>query len=112
MEEIVLEVDDSFGKQYMGKYVFKPITWSKYSLISRKYTIVNKSVIYTDDVKINAELILATLASQPETNPITFEALTSEDPKKGVPPALGNKLLQCALKISGFSIEEFFRQSR
>jgi len=109
MEEIVLEVDDSFGKEYMGKYVFKPLTWGKYAKIMQKHTVANQGVVYTDDIKINAELILATLASQPETKPVTFESLTSEDPDKGVPPMLGAKLLECACKVAGLNRTEFFR---
>jgi hypothetical protein len=108
--EIVLEVDDSFGEKYRGRYVFKPITWSRYAKIMQKYTVADKSVVYTDDVKINAELILATLASQPETNPVTFESLTSEDPDRGVPPVLGAKLLECACKVAGLDRAAFFQK--
>jgi hypothetical protein len=109
MKEIVLQVDDSFGEVYKGEYVFQGITWGKYTQIMKKHTVTNQGVVYTDETKMNADLILATLKSQPETKPVTIESLTSEDPEKGIPPMFGAKLLECACKVSGLDRTDFFR---
>ena len=111
MKDIVLKVDDSFGPAYKGEYVFSGITWGKYAQIMKKHTVTNQAVVYTDDAKMNAELVLATLKSQPETKPVTMESLMSEDPEKGIPPMLGAKLLECACKVSGLDRTDFFRDS-
>ena len=109
MKNIVLKVDDSFGPAYKGEYVFEGITWGKYAQIMKKHTVSNQAVVYTDEAKMNADLVLATLKSQPETKPVTMESLTSEDPEKGLPPMLGAKLLECACNVSGLNRTDFFR---
>jgi len=111
MKEIVLQVDESFGETYKGTYTFSCITWGKYTQIMKKHTVTNQGIVYTDEAKMNADLILATLKSQPQTTPVTMETLTSENPEKGIPPMLGAKLLECACKVSGLDRTDFFRNS-
>jgi DNA-binding Xre family transcriptional regulator len=109
MEEIVLEVDDSFGVKYAGKYVFHGITWGKYSALLTKYSVTDKltgQILSVDNENFNAEQILSSLRSQPEGNPVTFESLISHDSEKGIPALLGAKLLECASKVNLLSTQE------
>ena len=38
MRKEVIELDERFGKEYAGRYVFSEITWAKRSRIIQKYT--------------------------------------------------------------------------
>jgi hypothetical protein len=103
-EKGVLIVDDSYGPEFAGRYVFKPITWAKKRGIiakHRKISHVNGQVISSDDTQIDAELILASLKSQPEGNPITLKRLLDEE--DGIPDDLVEKLILKTREQNGLS---------
>ncbi|MCL6579957.1 MAG: hypothetical protein K6T73_11385, partial [Candidatus Bathyarchaeota archaeon] len=78
MRKETVEVDERFGREYSGKYVFQEITWAKRSRIIQKYTRYSQQtgqVITSDYVAIQAETIMASLKEQPPNNPITLEKL-------------------------------------
>ena len=102
-----VEVDERFGKEYAGHYVFQEITWAKRNRILQKYTRYNPQtglMITTDYVAIQAETIMASLKQQPENKPITLEKLLGEE--EGVPIGLGELLSKIANKLNAVSIEE------
>jgi len=102
-----LKVDDRFGREYAGQYLFEEITWAKRSRIIQKHTKyhpVTGRVIRSDYVAIQAETIIAALKEQPEKKPITLEKLLNED--DGVPVALGELLSKAANRVCGLTREE------
>jgi hypothetical protein len=107
MRTEVLQLNDRFGKEYEGKYVFQEISWAKRNRILQKYTRYNPQtglVITTDYVAIQAETIMASLKEQPENKPITLEKLLGEE--EGVPIGLGELFSKIANKLNTVNIEE------
>jgi hypothetical protein len=108
MRKETVEVDERFGKEYAGKYVFQEITWAKRNRVLQKYTKYNPqtgTVISTDYVAIQAETVWASLKEQPENKPLTLEKLLSEG-EDGVPIALGELFSKTANKLNMVSVEE------
>jgi len=104
-----IEVDERFGKEYAGKYVFQEISWAKRNRILQKYTRYNPqtgSILTTDYVAIQAETIIASLKEQPPSKPITVEKLLSEDSEKGVPIELGELFSRITNKLCTVSKQE------
>ncbi|MGQ9565600.1 MAG: hypothetical protein ACUVT5_03525 [Candidatus Bathyarchaeales archaeon] len=105
-EEVIL--DDRFGAEYAGRYVFSEISWAKRSRIIQKHTryhSVTGQVQSSDYVAIQAETIWASLREQPPTKPVSLEKLLNED-ESGVPAALGELFSQVANRLCGVSSEE------
>jgi hypothetical protein len=103
----VLEIDERFGKEYAGRYVFSAITWAKRSRIIQKYTKyhpVSGHVTNSDFIGIQAETIWASLKEQPAHTPVTLEKLLSEE--NGVPIGLGELFSQVANKLNNVGLEE------
>jgi hypothetical protein len=102
-----LDVDERFGKEYAGHYVFGEITWAKRNRIIQKHTKYSKvsgQVESSDFVAIQAETILASLKEQPENKPITLEKLTGEE--EGVPIEVGETFSKIVNKLNAVSHEE------
>lgn len=100
-----IEVDDRFGLEYAGKYVFEEITWAKRSRIIQKHTKYHPMtgrVMGSDYVAIQAETIWASLKEHSKA--LTLEKLLSED--DGVPVGLGELLSQAANRVCGLTREE------
>ena len=107
MQTETVEVDERFGKEYAGRYVFGEINWAKRNRIIQKYTKysqVTGQVQSSDYVAIQAETIMASLKEQPETKPITLEKLLNEE--NGIPIGLGERFSQIVNKLNVVSIEE------
>jgi hypothetical protein len=107
MRKETVEIDERFGKEYAGKYVFQEITWAKRNRIIQKYTRYSQQtgqVITSDYVAIQAETIMASLKEQPPNKPITLEKLLSEE--DGVPIELGELFSQIVNKLNSVSLEE------
>ena len=105
-EEVI--VDERFGAEYTGKYVFSEISWAKRSRIIQKHTRYHPltgQIQSSDYVAIQAETIMASLKEQPPTKPISLEKLLS-DGEDGVPSALGELFSQVANRLCGVSSEE------
>lgn len=108
MKTEVLEVDERFGKEYAGKYLFTELTWAKRSRIIQKHTKYHPStgqVVSNDFIAIQAETIWASLKEQPQNNPITLEKLLSEH-EDGIPIALGELLSKVVNRLNVVSFEE------
>ena len=102
-----IELDNRFGEEYAGRYVFEEITWAKRSRIIQrqtKYSQVTGQVVSSDYVAIQAETILASLKEQPESKPITLEKLLSEE--DGIPVGLGELFSRIANKLNGLTVQE------
>ena len=107
MRTEVLEIDERFGKEYAGRYVFSAITWAKRSRIIQKYTKyhpVTGNITSSDFIGIQAETIWASLKEQPAHKPLTLEKLLGEE--DGVPIGLGELFSQIANKLNNVSLEE------
>jgi len=103
-----IEVDERFGKEYEGKYVFQEITWAKRNRILQKHTRYNPqtgSMLTTDYVAIQAETIWASLKEQPTSKPITLEKLLGEG-EDGVSIGLGELFSKIVNKLNMVSVEE------
>jgi len=102
-----IELDDRYGAEYKGKYVFSEISWAKRSRIITKYTKyhpVSGQIISSDLINIQAETILASLKEQPANKPITLEKLLNEE--EGIPIELGELFSQVANRLCGISVQE------
>jgi len=106
MQSEAVELDDRFGKEYAGKYVFQEITWAKRSRIIQKHTRyhpVSGQIVNSDFVAIQAETIWASLKEQPVHKPITLEKLLNEE--DGIPVELGELFSRLVNKLCGMSRE-------
>lgn len=109
MRKETVEIDERFGKEYAGRYVFQEVTWAKRSRIIQKYTRYSQhtgQVTASDYVAIQAETIIASLKEQPQNKPITLEKLLSEDSEKGIPIELGELFSQIVNRLNSVSLEE------
>jgi len=107
MRREVIELDNRFGEQYAGRYVFQEITWAKRSRIIQKWTKyhhITGQVINSDFVAIQAETIFASLREQPNSKPISLEKLLGEE--EGIPIELGELFSKIANKLCGITPEE------
>jgi len=107
MRNETIELDERYGKEYAGHYIFSEITWAKRSRIIQKYTKYSEitgQIISSDFVAIQAETIWASLKEQPANKPVTLEKLLGEE--NGVPIALGELLSQTTNKLNNVSVEE------
>ncbi len=105
-----IEVDDRFGEEYAGKYLFREITWAKRSRIIQKHTKYHPltgQVIRGDYVAIQAETIWASLKEHSEA--LTLEKLLNED--DGIPIGLGELLSKAANRVCGLTVEEAKKSS-
>lgn len=102
-----IELDNRFGEEYAGRYVFEEITWAKRSRIIQrqtKYSQVTGQVVSSDYVAIQAETILASLKEQPENKPISLQKLLSDE--DGIPVGLGELFSKIANKLNGLTVQE------
>jgi len=108
MEPENIVIDDRFGTEYQGKYLFKEITWAKRNRIIQqhtKYSKISGEVESSDFIAIQAETIMASLHGQPDSKPITLEKLLSEG-DDGIPIALGELLSKVTNKLNGLAHED------
>jgi len=102
-----IELDNRFGEEYVGKYVFQEITWAKRNRIIHKHTKYHPAtgqVESSDLVAIQAETIWASLKEQPSSKPLSLEKLLGEN--EGVPIELGELLSKIVNGINGVSNED------
>ena len=102
-----IELDDRFGAEYRGKYVFHEITWAKRSRIIQKHTkyhAMTGQVLSSDYIAIQAETIWAALKEQPPTQPIILENLLGEE--NGVPIELGELFSKVVNRLCGLTTDE------
>lgn len=107
MRTEVLELDNRFGEEYAGRYVFQEISWAKRSRIIQKYTKYSQmtgQVVSSDYVAIQAETVWVSLKEQPESRPITLERLLSEE--NGIPIGLGELFSKIANRLNNVGLEE------
>jgi hypothetical protein len=107
MRKETLELDEKYGKEYAGRYVFSELTWAKRNRIIQKHTKYNQQtgqVTTSDYVAIQAETIIASLKEQPQHKPITLEKLLGEE--NGIPIELGELLSQTVNRLNTVSVEE------
>jgi len=102
-----IELDDRFGAEYRGTYVFQEITWAKRSRIIQKHTKYHPmtgQVLSSDYIAIQAETILAALREQPPIQPITLEKLLGEE--DGIPIELGELFSKVVNSLCGLTTDE------
>ena len=107
MRREVLKLDERFGKEYAGRYVFSEISWAKRSRIIQKHTKYHPmtgQVVSSDYVAVQAETIWASLKEQPTNKPITLEKLLSEE--NGIPIGLGELFSQVVNRLCSVTVEE------
>jgi len=107
MRSETIEIDDRFGKEYLGKYVFTEITWARRSRIIQRHTRYHPAtgqVVSSDFVAIQAETVWASLKDQPAHKPITLEKLVGEE--DGIPIELGEAFSRIVNKLCGLAVDE------
>ena len=107
MQKEEIEINERFGKEYAGRYVFQEITWAKRSRIIQKHTKyhpITGQVRSSDYIAVQAETIWASLKEQPTNKPLTLEKLLSED--DGIPVGLGELFSQIVNKLCGITVDE------
>jgi len=108
MRKEVLELNNRFGEEYAGSYVFTEISWAKRSRIIQKYTKyhpVSGQIVKADYVAIQAETIWASLKKQSSHEPISLKKLLSEC-EDGVPIELGELFSQIVNRLNSVSLDE------
>lgn len=110
MKTITLHIDDSFGERFTGDYVFRGIAYGLYcDILDRNVEMhpLTGQVTKQNTRKINAEITLASLVSQPEGNPLNMAVLTANYIEEGgIPVPLAGKFIECASKVSMITPEE------
>jgi hypothetical protein len=107
MRSETVQIDDRFGEEYAGRYVFQEITWAKRSRIIQKHTRYHPStgqVVGSDFVAIQAETVWASLREQPPHRPVTVEKLLGEE--DGIPVELGEVFCKVANGLCGITRDE------
>lgn len=107
MNTETIQIDERFGEEFKGEYVFQEISWAKRSRIIQRHTKYDENtgkVIQSDYVSIQAETIAASLKKQPENNPLSLEKLLNED--KGIPIGLGERFSKVVNKLNAVSKRE------
>jgi len=107
MRTEILELDERFGKEFAGRYVFQEISWAKRSRIIQKYTKYHPltgQVVNSDIIAVQAETIWASLREQPTHKPVTLEKLLNEE--NGIPIGLGELFSQIVNRLNNISFEE------
>jgi hypothetical protein len=107
MQKETVEIDERFGKEYAGKYVFQELTWAKRNRIIQKYTKYHPltgQVQSSDYIAIQAETIMASLKEQPPNKPVTLEKLLGEE--EGIPIGLGELFSQIVNRLNNVGFEE------
>jgi len=107
MRSETVELDERFGKEYAGRYVFREITWARRSRIIQKHTRYHPltgHVVGSDFVAIQAETVGASLREQPAHRPISLEKLLGEE--DGIPVELGELFSKVVNKLCGISRDE------
>lgn len=102
-----VELDNRFGEQYAGRYVFQEITWAKRSRLIQKHTRYHSmtgQVVSSDLVAIQAETIWASLRTQPDSKPISLQKLLGEE--EGIPIELGELFSRVANGLCGITPSE------
>jgi hypothetical protein len=115
-----IDLDERFGEEYAGRYVFQEISWAKRSRIIQKYTKYSQmtgQVVKSDYVTIQGETIFASLKEQPPQKPISLGKLLSEE--DGIPVELGELFSRVVNKLNGmanqdlrFLLEQLDEESR
>jgi len=108
MRKEIIEIDERFGEEFAGRYVFEEISWAKRSRIIQRHTRYNPltgEVMTADYVAIQAETIWACLKKQPPNKPITLQRLLSEG-DDGIPVELGEIFSRTVNRLCGLSAEE------
>ena len=107
MNQEKVHIDDRFGKEFEGDYLFKEMFWAKRNRIIQRHTTYNKvdgTIQNSDFFAIQAESVMASLHSQPDTKPLTLEKLLSEE--NGIPPALGEMLSKTVNNLNSVGRED------
>ena len=102
-----VDIDEAFGKEYAGTYVFQEISWAKRSRTIQKHTKYHPTtgrVTSSDYVAIQAETIWASLKEQPESKPITLQKLLSDE--DGIPVGLGELFSKVVNRLCGVTVKE------
>ncbi len=107
MKQEIIEIDNRFGEEYLGKYIFKEITWAKRNRIIQKqtkYSRLSGEVESSDFIAIQAETIIASMHGQPKSQPVTLEKLLGEE--EGVPIELGEIFSKATNSLNGMGHED------
>jgi hypothetical protein len=107
MRTELLKLDERFGREFAGCYVFQEITWARRSRIIQKYTKYHPTtgqVQSSDFIAIQAETIWASLKEQPANKPLSLQKLLAED--EGVPIELGELFSKIVNRLNGMMNED------
>ncbi len=107
MQKRSIELDNRFGDEYAGCYVFQELTWANRSRIIQRYTKYNQmtgQVESSDFIAIQAETIWASLIEQPPSKPINLGKLLAE--QDGVPIGVGELLSQVVNNLNNVNMNE------
>lgn len=108
MRTETVRIDDRFGAEYAGRYIFSEISWARRSRIIQKHTRyhpVTGQVVGSDYVAVQAETIAASLKEQPSHKPITLERLLKEN-EDGIPVELGELFSRIVNRLCSLTADE------
>ncbi|MCJ7767768.1 hypothetical protein MUP79_05220 [Candidatus Bathyarchaeota archaeon] len=110
IDVIILHVDDSFGAKWKGDYKFRGIAYGLYGTIIEQNSETNPLTgipTKQNTRRINAEIVMGSLVSQPENKPLSLTVLLIDYIEEGgVPIPLAAKFVQCASEVSLITQQE------
>jgi hypothetical protein len=100
-----VKLDNTFGNEYSGKYVFSSISWAKSNDITSQCTQSNPLTKQTtiDLKKLQAMTLDAVMVDRPKA--VTLEKLMCEG-ENGLPLPLGELLMAMCDRVNGYSSED------
>jgi hypothetical protein len=98
-----ITLDERFGKEFAGAYVFRSISWGRSNQITSDCTSVNPAIKTSriDLKRLQGLMLNESMKERPKI--ITLDMLLSEDPEKGIPMVLGEILMSCADFVNGYT---------
>lgn len=107
MHSKTLDIDDSFGEEFQGRYVFAEITIGTKNRITQRYTHYNRVtgiVEEADYAAIQAEILIASLKEQPKNKPLSVARWLSET--EGIPARLADLLWGTCQQLNSLDASE------
>ncbi len=97
-----IKIDRRFGEKFGGDYEFRQITQGEYERVLVSYMDASGKVAKPDVLKVNRECLWMSLASQPDSKPLSKDLVV----QGRLPYGLSIKLQETYDKVNGIEMEE------
>lgn len=101
-ETVTVNVDKRFGTIYEGTYELRQVTQGEYERVLVSYMDALGKVAKQDILKVNREMLLLSIARQPESKPLSKDLIV----QGRLPYGLSVKLQEAYDQVNGIGVEE------